>query len=222
MATIQLQPLERFNFRQPDEWPRWRKRFEQFRLASGLGVEGEQRQVNTLLYCLGDDAKDVLRSTNISEDDRKQYSTVLEKIDQFFQVRKNVIIERARFNSRSQQDGETAEQYIAALYRLVESCNYAGLKEEMIRDRLVVGIRDKSLSEKLQMDAALTLEQAKKAIRQCKAIQDNKAFWRGDSGFDPVRVDAFNKQYKKAATGTAKCSRENRLHGKSYSPTHME
>ena len=161
MATIQLQPPERFNFRQPDEWPRWRKRFEQFRLASGLGAEGEQRQVNTLLYCLGDDAEDVLRSTNISED---EYSTVLEKFDQFFQVRKNVIIERARFNSRSQQDSETAEQYIAALYHLVESCNYAGLKEEMIRDRLVVGIKHKSLSEKLQMDAALTLEQAKKAM----------------------------------------------------------
>ena len=36
----------------------------------------------------------------------------------------------------------------------------------MIRDRLIVGIRDKSLSERLQMDAALTLEKAKTAIRQ--------------------------------------------------------
>ena len=74
MANVQLQPPERFNFRQPDEWPRWRKRFEQFRIALGLGAEGEQRQVNTLLYCLGDDAEDVLHSTNISSDDRKKYS----------------------------------------------------------------------------------------------------------------------------------------------------
>ena len=115
MANVQLQPPERFNFRQPDEWPRWRKRFEQFCIASGLGAEGEQRQVNTLFYCLGDDAEDALCSTNISADDRKKYNVVLENFDQFFQVRKNVIIERARFNSQSQQDGETAEQYIATL-----------------------------------------------------------------------------------------------------------
>ena len=114
------------------------------------------------------------------------------------------IIERAQFNSRSQQDGKTAEQYITALYHLVE----------MIRDRLVVGIRDKSLSEKLQMDAALTLEQAKKAIRQCEAIQDNIAFWMGDSSSDPIRVDGFkgktksDKHSKKAATGTSSTAKQ--------------
>ena len=102
-----------------NQWPRWRKCFEQFRIASGLSTEGEERQVNTLLYCLGDDAEDVLRSTNISEEDRKKFNVVRDKFDQFFQVRKNVIIERARFNSRSQQEGESSEQYIAALYHLV-------------------------------------------------------------------------------------------------------
>ena len=193
MANVHFQPPESFNFRKPDEWPRWRKRFEQFRIASGLAEEAEERQVNTLLYCLGDDAEDVLRSTNISEEDRKKYGKVLENFDQFFQVRKNVIIERARFNSRHQQEGETSEQYITALYRLVETCNYAGLKEEMIRDRLVVGIRDKSLSERLQMDAALTLEKANTAVRQREAIQDNIPLWKGDSSSDPITVDALKR-----------------------------
>ena len=41
------------------------------------------------------------------------------------------------------------------------------------------------------MDAALTLEQAQKAIRQCEAIQDNKTFWRGDSSSDSITVDVF-------------------------------
>ena len=31
MAYVQFQPPEQFNFRKPDEWPRWRKRFKQFR-----------------------------------------------------------------------------------------------------------------------------------------------------------------------------------------------
>ena len=44
----------------------------------------------------------------------------------------------------------------------------------MIRDRLVVGIRDKSLSERLQMESDLTLEKAKKLIRQSEAVQQQQ------------------------------------------------
>ena len=94
----------------------------------------------------------------------KKYDKVVEKFDEHFQVRKNVIYERARFNNhRNQVEGETAEEYITALYALAKTCNYkAELQDEMIHDRLVVKICDKALSEKLQMDAKLTLERAKK------------------------------------------------------------
>ena len=36
MATIRLQPPELFAFQKPDEWARWKRRFKQFRIASGL------------------------------------------------------------------------------------------------------------------------------------------------------------------------------------------
>lgn len=98
--------------------------------------------MSTLLYCLGEESQSVLTSTNATEDDRKEYAQVLAKFDGFFQVRKNVIFKRARFNRRNQLTGETPEQYIKALYTLVETCEYGALKSEMIRDRLVVGIRD--------------------------------------------------------------------------------
>ena len=76
MANLQLKPPEQFDFRKPDEWPRWSKRFEQFRVASGLSDKSDTRQVCTLLYCLRNEAEDVLRSTNILEDDRKKYKEV--------------------------------------------------------------------------------------------------------------------------------------------------
>ena len=46
----------------------------------------------------------------------------------------------------------------------------------MIRDRLVVGIRDSSLSERLQMDESLTLEKAKKLVRQREAVKEQQSF----------------------------------------------
>ena len=179
MAEIRLQPPEPFNFRNPDDWQRWKRRFQQFREASGLDESAQTKQVSTLLYCLGEEAEAVLASTNATDEDRKDYKKVVEKFDSFFKVRKNVIYERARFNRRSQQSGETSEQFIMALYELAENCDYGDRKEEMIRDRLVVGIRDSALSEKLQLDADLTLEKAKKSIRQREAVHEQQQTLKG-------------------------------------------
>ena len=65
---------------------------------------------------------------------------------------------------------ESVEQYIASLKGLAEDCQYGHLKEEMNRDRIVVGIRDSSLSERLQMDPDPTLEKAKAMVRQWEAV----------------------------------------------------
>ena len=93
MAGIRLQPPEPFNFRNPDDWQRWKRRFQQFREASGLDESAETKQVSTLLYSLGEEAEAVLTSMNTTDAERKEYKKVLEKFDSFFQVRKNVIYE---------------------------------------------------------------------------------------------------------------------------------
>ena len=80
----------------------------------------------------------MLTSTNATTDDRKDYELVLGKFDDFFKVRKNVIYERAQFNRRNQQSGETTEQYIMVLYDLAANSDYGDMQSEMIRDRLVV------------------------------------------------------------------------------------
>ena len=64
----------------------------------------------------------------------------------------SVIIERAKFNRRSQLPDEPAEQFIASLYNLAADCNFGDLKDQLIRDRIVVGIRNQALSEQLQSD----------------------------------------------------------------------
>ena len=201
MASIQLKPPEPFNFAKPDEWPRWKSRFEQFRSASGLSEEDDKRQVSTLLYCLGQDADDVLRSTAITADERKKYDTVVGKFDTFFKVRKNVIYERACFNRRNQRKDESVEQYIAVLHRLVETCEYGDLTKEMLRDRLVVGICDTKLSAQLQMDSALNLETAMKKVRQSEAVQEQRQHLQGDTKTNPIVLDELRRATKGGTKG---------------------
>lgn len=94
VRVMNLQPLTPFSFAKSEDWPKWRGRFEQYCEASGLDEKGEQRQVSTLLYCLGPDVEKVLDTTCISEDDKKKYEKVIEEFDKYFKVKKNVIYER--------------------------------------------------------------------------------------------------------------------------------
>ena len=172
MAEIHLQPPDPFDFITPDDWPHWQGHFEQFYVASRLKEASASKQVNTLMYYLGAESESVLTSTKVTEDEQKDYMSVLGKFDSFFQVCRNVIFERAQFKHQCQLPGESAEQYLVELYNLAEHCNYGDLKSEMIRDHLIVGILNKSLSEHLQLDQYLTLEMAKKMVR--KAVQEQQ------------------------------------------------
>ena len=126
--SIPVATPEQFNFKRSDQWLRWKRRFEQFLSASRLDKESNERKASTLFYCLGPDADDVLTSTNIGDNNRK-YSRVIEKFDAHFRVRHNVIFECARFNKHDQLESELAEEYITALYSLVETCEYGDMKD---------------------------------------------------------------------------------------------
>lgn len=139
------------------------------------------------------------------------YDAVLAKFDAFFNVRKYIIFERARFNRRNQQARETAEQYIMDLYELSANCEYGDMTEEMVCDRLVV------LSECLQLDPDLTPEKAKKAIRQREAVHEQQQVLKG--GVGPSHLEALHSDCRtrrpqsgskgshKNKTSTKQCTR---------------
>ena len=178
-ATFTIQPPEAFDFAKPQDWERWIRRFERFRLASNLHLSTEANQVNTLIYCMGDEADDILRGHDLSDAQRQQYTLVKATLETYFVPRKNVIHERAIFNQRVQQPNEAVDAFITALYALAENCKYGALRDELIRDRLVVGLRDTSLAERMQLDKDLTLEKAVNMARQSEVIKRQQTDLRG-------------------------------------------
>ena len=88
-AAYHVQPPE---FSRPEEWLKWARRFERFRSVSGLVEKDELVQVNTLLYSMGDEADDILRSFKLSMEDQKKYDTVKPKFDQYFVKKRNVYL----------------------------------------------------------------------------------------------------------------------------------
>ena len=158
-TTYQVTPPSKFSFKSID-WTRWIRRFERFRVATELDKKDEEKQVNALIYTMGDEADDILLSFNLTPDEMKQYNVVKNKFENHFIAKRNVIYERAKFNVRIQNESEPVESFITDLHCLAEHCEFGTLKDQLIRDRIVVGLRNKQLSEKLQLDPDLTLEKA--------------------------------------------------------------
>ena len=73
------------------------------------------------------------------------------------------------FNTRKQKEGETIAEFVAELKRLSEHCKFGATLEEMPRDQLLCGVRDRRLQQKLLAESAdLTW---KKAFETAKALE---------------------------------------------------
>ena len=88
--VLNLQPPVPFSFSRSEEWSKWKRRFEQYRQASGLVENDEWLQVSTLLYCLGEEAGEILDTTHISPQDRAKYHKVIDEFDQYIKAKESV------------------------------------------------------------------------------------------------------------------------------------
>ena len=148
-----------------------------------------------------DNAEDTLASTDISivliGGGPQPWSPSLTL---FFQVRKNIIFERARFIRRNQEEGKSTEQFITNLYSLTDNCAFGDLKN------IVVGVCDKALSERLQLDLDLTLEKAKKIVWQREAVLEQNQILKSGSRQEKL-VDSWCSEAEKLTMGE-RCPKE--------------
>ena len=183
--VVQQNPPEKFvshshGLEQADAWAKWIKRFEGYSIASGLKEKSNVEQVSTLLYAMGESADDILATLRVNET-KASYEEMKSALDNYFGARKNVIVERARFNRRIQRPGESIDSFIKDLYRLADECYYDSLKDDLILDRIVVGVLDERLSELLQLKADLTLKQAAEISRLHETREESRDVVRGDN-----------------------------------------
>ena len=152
-AGINVNPPESMDFHDASSWGTWKTRFERYMCVAKIASRSEEEKINLLCYLMGKEAEPILLRILPNENQRTTYKAVKEAFDGYFAPRKNVIFERHRFNIRVQQPGEEVDVFITDLYTLAEKFEYGTLKDELIRDRIVTGVLDKKLSERMQLMA---------------------------------------------------------------------
>lgn len=103
-------PPYNFDFTHPELWAEWKRRFHRYRKATKLDKEEEEVQVCTLLYSLGSEVEQIVKTFIYANDvDADKYEVVLGQLDCYFVPKVNVIHERARYHQRAQKHGESVE-----------------------------------------------------------------------------------------------------------------
>ena len=139
-------------------WKRFKRNWANYEIASRLKLESKELRTATMLTCIGQDALEIYDGLDFENDEqRNDIDVVLEKLEKFCIGATNEIYERYTFNKREQQEGESIDTYVAALRLLAKSCNYGELTDNLIRDRIVVGVLDNGLRKKLLQRSKLTL-----------------------------------------------------------------
>ncbi|XP_078354448.1 uncharacterized protein LOC144639063 [Oculina patagonica] len=125
-------PLEIHDQNAAEKWKKFNLAWNSYSLATELNKKSEKVQVATLLTVIGEEAHDVYpppgRGSTFTdwaeEGDQDKIVPVLQKFAEYCQPRKNVPFERYRFNRRTQEVGESYDQYKTALCKLAEGCDF--------------------------------------------------------------------------------------------------
>ncbi|XP_055528865.1 uncharacterized protein LOC129720942 isoform X2 [Wyeomyia smithii] len=79
----------------------------------------------------------------------KTYDDLVKVLKEHYSQKINTIAERYRFNKCSQECEQSISDFSVMLKTLAENCQFGAFKEEPLRDRFVVGIKDNRLRSKL-------------------------------------------------------------------------
>ena len=89
-------------------------------------------------------------------------------MDAYFIGETNEIYEAYLFNQRVQEVGESFESFLTSVPSLAKTCNFGTMQDRMIRETVVVGIKDNTTRKKLLAESKLTLN---KCIDICRASE---------------------------------------------------
>lgn len=74
---------------------------------------------------------------------------MLQAFEDYCSPKKNIVYERFLVNKRNQQPGEPFEEFLTDVKKLAQTCEFEYLNDQLVRDKLVMGITDMSLQERL-------------------------------------------------------------------------
>ena len=141
----------------------------------------------------------------VAGEDKEDPVLILKKLKEFCSPRTNLTYERYLFNRYMQGENESFEEFYANIVSLISTCECNTLRDELLRDKIVVGINNERLRARLLRNSELTLHGA---LNACRA-EEASGKW--------IKLIGEGKEVNSIGRG------QGRPHGspsRGYAPTH--
>lgn len=198
--ALKLNPPGQLNFRTEggqlaERWKAWKETMSLY-LDLAMKANTEKERCQAILYIIGEEGRTIHRTWTFEEDERDKVNPLLEKFEEYCIPKTNVTLERYKFNTRTQHENEQIDEYLTELRKLSINCNFGQLENELLRDRIVVGVRSQTVKERMLRETDLTLG---KALDICRAEEQSKTGIKIMDRKEKTEIDALQKRdpYKK-------------------------
>ena len=160
----------------------WRAQWTSYCTLSGLAGEEAATKVQVLTLCLSRETLAIVNNLGLSEEQRNDVEAIIRAIKRHTDSQINESVERRNLRSRTQQPGESFDDFLVALRELTKTCNLCSNQcaQKSIRDQIIEGLVDKDAVEhllrqqELSLEAAITICRAQETTKkQCRSIQES-------------------------------------------------
>lgn len=231
MADFERAPSElSFNGNVSENWKRWKQKLLLYLDATDKADKPDKTKIAILLHLIGDEGLEIFNTFQFAnEEDEKKFAEVVKKFDEYCTPRTNIVFERFKFFSRGQLENEAFDHFLTDVKKLAASCDFGTQAESLIRDRVVLGIYDKTVQERLLRLPDLSLKAASDHCRAAEASRDQARALLKPNGLAVEGLTSHgrsskpqNVQHKKSSgvENAQKCSRCNIRHLKGRCPAY--
>ncbi|XP_065195262.1 uncharacterized protein K02A2.6-like [Sycon ciliatum] len=192
----------------------WEEAWEDYARCQKLSVQDRLTRVSALRQALDEDIKRYLREGIIAVATNADASDIICAVKKYIRRQRNPLLDRIDFYNQRQQRGETFDAFYTGLKESFAACDFADLQvcsacsarmcsscpkmlvqahEEILRDRIVVGVHDDDTRHKLLAEQSLTLANAAKICRAEEAAKQT-----GDGILPSASINAARRsQYQR-------------------------
>ena len=174
MAMALFGKVEEFDGNRED-WTQYVERLRHFFDANGITEADKKRAI--FLSVVGPVTYRLLKSLVAPDKPgSKSYDDLVKQLTEHYDPTPSETVQRHKFHSRVRGEGESVATFVSELRSIATFCNFGDRLDEMLRDRIMCGIANKKIQDRLlseskldfkkAMEISLSLEEAAKRAKE--------------------------------------------------------
>ena len=180
-----------------EEWQAYEERLSQYFIVNDVQDAAKQRAI--LLSVCGPRTYKLVKSLISPQKlTDKTYAQLVETLTNHFNPAPAITVSRIKFNSRVRQSSENVAMFISELRQLATKCDFGNSLEEMLHDRIVIGVHDPNIQRRLLAEPNVTLKKATEIAQALEMVDRGAADLQSAQAVLVHSIEGENKEQAKS------------------------